>query len=297
MTHVLISGGTGLVGRYLVDGFRASGHGVSVAGRTPPPPEMFAAPLAYRPLILDPDRDPDGLFDGVDIFVHAAFLHQPGRYRGGEGDDPAGFIRANLDGSIALFEAARAAGVQRCLFLSSRAVYDGFAPGTELDDMLVPAPTSLYGQVKYQAEQALSALATPQFVTASLRATGVYGQLSPNKWDGLFASYLAGEMIASRAASEVHGQDLAKAALLLASAPQHKVSGLSFNATDIVTDTHAILAPLKAATACPHPLPARAAHDTVSLMTTTRLNALGWRTGGYGLFYETLAKLVSRTAA
>ncbi|TPW31784.1 NAD(P)-dependent oxidoreductase [Martelella alba] len=296
MTHILISGGTGLVGRYMVEAFRAGGHLVSVAGRTPPPPETFAAAAAYRPLTLDPDRDQSGIFDGVDIFIHAAFLHEPGRYRGGEGDDPAGFIRANLDGSVALFETARAAGVQRCLFLSSRAVYDGFAPGTELNDSLIPAPTSLYGQIKYQAEQALAALSTPQFVTASLRATGVYGHLSPNKWDDLFARYLAGEMITPRAASEVHGADLASAALLLSQAPAHKVSGLSFNATDIVTDTHAILAPLKAATACPHPLPARAAHDTVSLMTTTRLNALGWRSGGYGLFYETLEKLVSRYA-
>jgi hypothetical protein len=32
----------------------------------------------------------------------------------------------------------------------------------------------------------------PDFITSSLRLTGVYGELTPNKWDSLFADYLAG---------------------------------------------------------------------------------------------------------
>ena len=43
---------------------------------------------------------------GIGAVVHCAFAHVPGRYRGGEGDDPEGFRRANLDGSLALIRAA-----------------------------------------------------------------------------------------------------------------------------------------------------------------------------------------------
>ena len=91
--------------------------------------------VPFVPLLLNPDLDQATIFDGVQYFVHAAFEHVEGRYRGGEGDDPEGFRRANVEGSARLFEAARAAGVKRCVFLSSRAVY-----GTELAGIAPPGP-------------------------------------------------------------------------------------------------------------------------------------------------------------
>lgn len=291
MKHVLISGGTGLVGRYIVEECLAAGMKVTVGGRHRPEPGLFAGPVGFRHLDLDPKADRSGLFDGIDIFVHAAFQHVPGRYRGGEGEDPQGFVRLNLAGSITLFEAAKAAGVQRCIFLSSRAVYDGYPPGSTLVETLDLAPSSLYGKVKWQAEQALSAMAQPGFIPVSLRPTGVYGDLRPNKWDRLFERYLAGETIAPRAASEVHGRDLARAVLNLTGAPVYKVSAKVFNVTDIITDNNAILLPLKVASGSVHPLPERADHTDVSVMTTSRLNSLGWRSGGIPLFEDTVSRL------
>ena len=47
------------------------------------------------------------------MLVHAALEHVPGRYRGGEGDDPPRFWQLNVDGSVALLAAAREAGVAR----------------------------------------------------------------------------------------------------------------------------------------------------------------------------------------
>ena len=291
MSKVVVSGGTGLAGRYIVEGFLAAGAKVTVAGREPPQEGLFPGQVAFTPLALDPSSIDPALFDGADIFVHAAFKHQPGLYRGGEGDDPAGFIRANVDGSIALFNAARDAGVKRCIFLSSRAVFDGYPAGTELPETLEPKPQSLYGKVKLEAERALFALAAPGFVAASLRATGIYGDLHPNKWDGLFARYAAGEQMPARAGSEVHGRDVADALLVLAEAPVHKVSGKAFHASDIVTDNHTILAALKSEMASSHPLPPRGNLESVSVMSTGKLNALGWRSSGMPLFDATVKKL------
>lgn len=293
MKHVLVSGGTGLVGRYIVEECLAAGFTVTVAGRTRPAEDLFYTRVGFRPLALDPDRDQTAIFDGIDIFVHAAFHHVPGRYRGGEGDDPDGFIRQNRDGTIALFNAARNAGVRRAVFLSSRAVYDGYPPGTDLPETLPPNPQSLYGKIKWETEQEIAALGAPGFVPISLRSTGVYGDLSPNKWHDLFVRYMNGETIAPRAGSEVHGRDLARAILIVAGAPVYKVTGKAFNVSDIVTDTRMILLPLKSAVAGSNPLPERGDHESVSVMSTAKLNALDWRTGGMPLFDATLETLTS----
>lgn len=114
--RVLVSGGRGLVGRFIVNGLREAGHEVIVGTRAP-------SSADERALHLDLERDQREAFEGIDAFVHAAFDHLPGRYRGGEGDDPDSFRRRNLDGSARLFEDARDAGVTRVVFLSTRAVY------------------------------------------------------------------------------------------------------------------------------------------------------------------------------
>lgn len=290
----LVTGGTGLVGRYIVETLLEAGHDVTVAGRTPPADGLFPHAVGFKAATLDPEAIDEDLFAGIDAVVHAAFDHLPGRYRGGEGDDPDRFRRINLDGSVRLFEAAKRAGVKRFIFLSSRAVYDGIAPGTRLTEDLSLQPASLYGEIKLSGEQALSALNAPGFTTASLRLTGVYGDLRPNKWDGLFADYLAGRAIPVRAGSEVHGRDAARAVRLMLETGPELVGGQSFNVSDIVTDTHEILACVKKATGCDVPLPARADRDSVSVMTTARIRDLGWQPGGQRLLARSTAELVTR---
>ena len=291
MVRVLVSGGSGLVGRYIVNHLGAEGYDVTVGGRRPPPSAHFIRPVGFVPLYLDPRDDAAAAFEGIDSFVHAAFAHLPGKYRGGEGDDPDGFRRLNLDGTVRLFETAKAAGVSRVVFLSSRAVYDGVPDGTVLSEKLTLAPSSLYGEVKLGAEQALGRLTGSSFTAASLRATGIYGPLRPNKWDGLFADYLAGKPVAARAGSEVHGRDLADAVRLMLETEGTKISGRAFNVSDIVTDTNEILSPLKAATGCPHPLPAPADRSNVREMPTNAIRSLGWTPGGTVALHETLAAL------
>jgi NAD(P)-dependent dehydrogenase (short-subunit alcohol dehydrogenase family) len=138
--RTFVSGGTGYVGRFIVEELLAAGHEVTLMGRRPPADGFFSRPVEFRPLSLEPDGISPALLEAADFFVHGAFDHVPGKYRSGEGDDPEGFRRRNLDGSRALFEAARAAGVRRIVFLSSRAVYGTYPPGTWLDEKDEPRP-------------------------------------------------------------------------------------------------------------------------------------------------------------
>ncbi|HRO16261.1 MAG TPA: NAD-dependent epimerase/dehydratase family protein, partial [Paracoccus sp. (in: a-proteobacteria)] len=214
-----------IVGGFIVRAARAAGHQIDV----------LPGWRLGRPARLE----------GCGALVHAGFAHAPGKYRGGEGDDPAGFVAANLDGTLRLFADARAQGVGQVVFLSSRAVHDGHPPGTPLPDGLPARPEGLYGQVKAQAEAALAG--AQGLDGASIRATGVYGPGLGNKWAGLFRDYLSGRAVAPRVATELHGGDLAAAVLLVIA---RRGTG-TFNASDIVLDRRELLGRVARLTGCP----------------------------------------------
>jgi nucleoside-diphosphate-sugar epimerase len=296
--RVLVSGATGLVGRFVVEHLLARGHEVMAGVREMPAALPFSRHVDVRCLTLDPADEQTAGFDGIDGFVHAAFQHVPGRYRGGEGDDPQGFRRANIEGTVALFHAAREAGVRRCVFLSSRAVY-GRRAGLLTEDM-EPEPESLYGQVKTEAERVLAQSNTDSFVTASLRSTGIYGLLPdmPHKWEALARDYLAGKPVTDRVGTEVHGEDLAAAVDLILTEDASLIGGRGFNVSDLLTSHRDVLSEFQQATTCVHPpLPAPADRSAFSEMETSRLRALGWRPGGLDRFRADIAALAERITA
>jgi nucleoside-diphosphate-sugar epimerase len=240
---VLVSGGTGLVGRYIVEELLAAGYSVIIGGRHAPLPRAFSRPVDFAPLSLDPGKDHIEAFDDAYFFVHAAFHHAPGKYRGGEGDDPETFRRLNLDGTVRLFEAAH--------------------------------------------------LAAPGFAAASLRLTGVYGDLRPNKWDKLFGDYLSGRPIPARAGTEVHGRDVGQAVRIMLEADSSRISGETFNVSDLTLDTWDILEPIRWEHDCANRLPATADKSRLTPMDTEKIRALGWQPGGLPLFERTIHALAT----
>lgn len=289
----IVSGGCGYVGRFLVEELLDAGFTVRALGRTPPVQGFFSSHVEFYGYDLDRETVPQTAFSGAYCFIHAAFDHVPGKYRGGEGEDPEAFRRRNLAGSVALFEAARRAGVGRTIFLSSRAAYGTPAPGASLDESDEALPDTLYGVIKLAAENALHDLSEASFQTCSLRVTGVYGSSAPgcpHKWTTLFSDYLAGSKVEPRAGTEVHGQDVAQAVrlLLMRADPMPRL----LNVSDIVLDRHHLLSIVKRLTGSIHPLPDQSDLNTLNVMQTGRLRALGWVSGGMPLLERTIAKLL-----
>ncbi|MCR9121151.1 MAG: NAD(P)-dependent oxidoreductase [Phyllobacteriaceae bacterium] len=287
MTTILISGATGYAGRFIAEGLLKDGADVITMGRSWPPAGFFSEPVEWVAGDLDPDHDFRPAFDGVDVFVHCAFAHVPGKYRGGEGDDPDGFRRANVDGTLALLEAAKRAGVSRTVFLSSRAVYGPKPAGTVLTEDTVCAPDTFYGETKRAVEIALADMASDRFLPVILRATGIYGPAGPgraHKWAGLFSDFEAGETIAPRIGTEVHGDDLASAVRLLATLPAADLARFGpapvFNVSDILLDRHDLLAAYAEHTGIAQAPPPRADASAFNAMDTARLRSLGWRPRG-----------------
>lgn len=291
MASILVSGGAGYVGRFIVEHLLACGHEVAISGRSPPDEGYFSAPVRFLPQSLESEDIRPSTFDGFDHVVHAAFDHEQGKYRGGEGLDPEGFVRRNLHGSVAMFEAAKATGVRRLVFLSSRAVYGLKPQGETLLDTSAPEPETLYGQVKLDAEKALLAMADDAFQPVVLRVTGVYGPAGPgreHKWSGLIRNLLDGLPVAGRAATEVHGKDVAGAVALVLEAGRQAMTDPVFNVSDLVVD-RADIAQIVAERIGRH-LPACARSDAsgLNVMDTARLRALGWRPGGRERLRETV---------
>jgi UDP-glucose 4-epimerase len=290
----LVTGGTGLVGRYIVETLLAAGHDVTVAGRTPPPMACSPGPSPSAPQRSIRKASAKTCLPGSMPSFMPPSITCPDATAAAKA-----MIRSASADSISMaassgFKAAKRAGVGRAVFLSSRAVYDGVTRHTA-DRRPALQPASLYGEIKLLGEQALAALNAAWLCTSSLRLTGVYGDLRPNKWDSLFADYLAGPCL-FRSAPErkcMAAMPAGRAADAGNGCGQGR--GQSFNVSDLVADTRDILASLKAARSALPALPSAADKTDVAEMDTAKIRSLGWRPGGMPLFEKTLGLLSAKT--
>lgn len=272
--RILITGASGTIGRFLCRRLADEGSHVTALGRRPV--EGMDVEFARFDLSGASPRLPEG-----DALVHCALHHEPGKFRGGEGEDPDRFRRLNVAGTGALFQAAKNAGCRKVVFLSSRAVYGDARRGETLRETDDPQPDSLYGQVKLDGERALEELCDARFCGVSLRATGVYGTppgLFVHKWTGLFEDFRSGAETEPRCASEVHGDDLAAAVSLVLRTVEHGFD--VFNVSDLLLDRHDLLTLFSECSGLTGALPARAA-SRPGVMETSKLRRLGWQPGGH----------------
>ena len=290
---VAVTGATGIVGRFVVP--RLVAEDVEVRALIRPGSDRTGLPADLDGVVGDLTIDAAlrALVDGADALVHCAYAHVPGRYRGGEGDDRLEFWRTNLQGSLALFEHAREAGVSRLVLLSSRAVFGADRPWVSDDD---PArPDTLYGALKLALEAHVSAYAAEGFCWTSLRPTGVYGLTHPvkrSKWFDLAESIAHGRPLPpARLATEVHGVDVASAVWLLLTAPADAVRGRAVNCADFAVDNRDVMADLAARLGRSPKLPPPATNEVRPMMRTEGLRALGWQPGGAARLERTLGEL------
>src|SRR4051794_2495647 len=106
-----ITGARGFIGSELTRHLRSLGHRVVPLSRTKPDGEDH-----YLPFDLGETPSAESLRE-LDVLVHGAYDF---RCR-----DAAEHRKKNIDGSIALFRQAKAAGVPRLVFLSSLSAFPG----------------------------------------------------------------------------------------------------------------------------------------------------------------------------
>ncbi|NNE57195.1 MAG: NAD(P)-dependent oxidoreductase [Hellea sp.] len=282
MPQTVISGGTGFVGRLIVEQLLSAGHGITVIGRNQHAKDFFSAPVRFVEGGLGDNVDYRDIFEIADNYVHASLDHIAGRLAGGEGDDPKGFALKNLAGAAALFKQAKKSKVGRAIFLSDMAVYGRPFDGDHFYETETPEPQNLYARIKSETEAVLQAMNSPEFATASLRLAPVYGPAGKGKthpWSKLFKAYMSGQAIRPFASCQVHGEDVGRAVEIMLSTQPIRMAGGIFNVMDMVVDRRDVLALLQKAIGCDHKLPNKFDRD-VSTMNCDKMKGLDWRTGG-----------------
>ena len=161
----LVTGGTGFVGRHLVEHLTAQGDTVTALVRSPRRAEPLAA-LGAR-LERGDLHDHAALaraVAGQDVIYHVAgTVAAP---------DEASYLAGNRDGTANIAAAARTAGTRRFILVSSLAAAGPSRPGSPHADDVPARPVTAYGRSKLAAEAVVRA--SPLDWTI-LRPPAVYG--------------------------------------------------------------------------------------------------------------------------
>jgi nucleoside-diphosphate-sugar epimerase len=232
---VLLTGADGYIGVRMGDYLLARGHDVVGLDTGFHRVGWLYASDDRRPEMLTKDtrRITDGDLEGYDAVVHLADLS----------NDPVGELNAtvtygiNHEGTVALAEKARRAGVPRFVHMSSCSVYG--ASGDRASREGDPTePLTAYAACKLLVEQDVGALAGSDFSPTFLRNATAYGASPRQRFDLVVNDLAATAYIYReiRMTSDgtpwrpfVHILDIAHAVACVLEAPRDQVHNETFN--------------------------------------------------------------------
>jgi UDP-glucose 4-epimerase len=166
--RVLVTGGSGFIGRHAVAGLSHAGAQVRVVDLRPHPDPSADIVVGD---IGDPEVLSEAFDGGVDSVVHLAAVTSVLR----SVENPGGTFDTNVAGTHAVLEAARAAGVGSLVFASTNAV-TGPMEAPAIVETATLKPLTPYGATKAAAEMLMSAYTASYDVRCvCLRLTNVYG--------------------------------------------------------------------------------------------------------------------------
>jgi len=193
--RTVVTGGAGFIGSHLVDRLIGDGHSVTVidnfANGNPANLKHLEGntQLSVHVADLAESRELDRLVDGTDWVFHLAGLADivPSI------NDPRKYTRANVDGTVAILEAARNAGVKRLVYAASSSCYGlpNIFPTPETSTI---SPMYPYALSKYLAEECVMHWCQVyQQPSVSLRLFNVYGPRSrtTGAYGAVFGVFLA----------------------------------------------------------------------------------------------------------
>jgi nucleoside-diphosphate-sugar epimerase len=232
---VLVAGDRGYIGAVLAPFLAAAGHEVDgldlglYEGC-----DLGPAPAdTGRRIVCDMRGVQPGQLEGYDALVCLAALSNDPL-----GDlNPAATYSVNLDGTLNLANAAKAAGIERFLFASSCSLYGAAGSAGVAEDAEL-YPVTPYGEAKVQAERQLSALADDSFSPTYLRNATAYGASTRLRLDIVVNNLTAVALTTGQVRLEsdgspwrplVHIEDISRAFLAVLGSPRAAVHDQAFN--------------------------------------------------------------------
>jgi nucleoside-diphosphate-sugar epimerase len=235
----LVTGGAGYIGAFAVDELLAAGRTVRVLDVLLHGQEQLAAGLEARGVeVIRGDLRDAGArrtaLAGVDEVIHlAAIVGDPAC-----GRDPEVSHAVNVEGTRALLDDAKAAGVRRFVFASTCSNYGRMAnPTVPIAEDGVLAPVSLYAEQKVAMEKMILASNGSGPVTTCLRFATVYGVAPRMRFD-LTVNEFTRDLWADRDLEVfgeqfwrpyVHVRDAARSTCMVLQRPDEAVAGRVFN--------------------------------------------------------------------
>jgi 2-alkyl-3-oxoalkanoate reductase len=185
---VLVTGGTGFLGRSIVERLLALGRPVTVLGRTPAR-DLEARGVRFIRASLENKESIRSACQGMETVYHvAAKVGVWGKY--------SDFFRTNVLGTRAVIEGCRANGVRRLIHTSTPSVvYNG--QGLAGADESLPLTTrcpSPYPLTKALAEAEVRAAHSPGLSTVALRPHLVWGPGDPHLVPRILSRARAGRL-------------------------------------------------------------------------------------------------------
>jgi nucleoside-diphosphate-sugar epimerase len=173
---VFVTGGSGFVGQHVVRRLIGEGHAVRGLARSDRAAGLITAAGGEAVTGDLADLTPGGappewtsVLTGCDAVIHAAARME---FWGPD----AGFRRDNFGPTVALHEAAAAAGVGRFVLISAASVSTGSQRAAVVDENTDDGrPNTAYSRVKLATERALLSADTPTMDTVVLRPPFIWG--------------------------------------------------------------------------------------------------------------------------
>jgi UDP-glucose 4-epimerase len=193
--RILVTGGSGFIGRHMVAELSAAGAHVRVVDLKPHPDPNVDIVIGD---LAEPDVLSASLEGGFDAVVHLAAVTSVLRSL----EQPELTYRTNVAATAGLLEGARHAGVRALAFASTNAV-TGPIEAPAITEAATLRPLTPYGSTKAAGEMLMSAYTASYGVRcACLRLTNVYG-LGMQAKDSIVARLMRG--IRTGGSFEIYG--------------------------------------------------------------------------------------------